>query len=270
VRCLVIKRLSYIWRTLATGISFFLFGLGSLAIGVLSAIFIAPLPITNARKQIWVRAFIRSGCAFFVVVMRTMGLLSLSVRRSSTGQVVGHIIVANHPTLLDAVFLIAEFNNVCCIVKQGLWRNPLTVIVVSLAGYIPNSSEQLVELAEKKLKAGENILIFPEGTRSKSGDEQLQFKRGAANIAIVTSSPILPVLIQCSPPTLQKGEKWYQVPGSPPRFTLMIGSAINISDCIDISRPRTVQYRHLTRYLKAYYQEKICRDKDVYAEKAGY
>lgn len=263
------KRLSHIWRTLATGISFFLFGLGSLTIGVLSAIFIAPLPIADARKQIWIRAFIRSGCTFFVIVMRAMGLLSLSVQRSNTDLLVGHIIVANHPTLLDAVFLIAEFNNVCCIVKQGLWRNPLTVIVVSLAGYIPNSSEQLVELAQKKLKAGENILIFPEGTRSQSDGEPLQFKRGAANIAIAASSPILPVLVQCSPPTLQKGEQWYRVPESQPRFSLMIESAVNIGDCIDISKPRTVQYRHLTRYLREYYQEKMCGDNGVYAEKAG-
>jgi len=256
------KRLDLMWRVVATGISFFLFGLGALLVGILSALFIAPLPFAKARKQAWIRAIIRHSCVFFIFVMRRLGLLTVSIERPIRAPIVGHIIIANHPTLLDAVFLIAEFGNICCIVKRGLWHNPLTVIVVNMAGYIPNSSERLIELAQKKLRAGENILIFPEGTRN-SHDGELSFKRGAANIAIMTSSPMLPVIIRCSPRTLQKGEKWHQVPASPPRFTLQVNPVINAADCIDISKPRTVQYRHLTRFLSEYYQALLSRDQHV-------
>jgi len=40
----------------------------------------------------------------------------------------------------------------------------------------------------------------------------LKFRRGAANIALRTPSEITPVLIDCQPSTLTKGEPWYHIP----------------------------------------------------------
>ncbi|WP_245395071.1 hypothetical protein [methane-oxidizing endosymbiont of Gigantopelta aegis] len=44
----------------------------------------------------------------------------------------GQLIVANHPTLIDIVFLISRIPYACCIVKDSLWHNPLCVDRLSM------------------------------------------------------------------------------------------------------------------------------------------
>ncbi|MBL4851584.1 MAG: 1-acyl-sn-glycerol-3-phosphate acyltransferase [Gammaproteobacteria bacterium] len=250
------KNLKIYWRVFATGLSFLLFGLGSLIIGLFFLLIIAPLPVSAGRKQCWVRYIINKACQAYIVAIKSLQVLSFSIEKNNIENHSGHLIIANHPTLLDAIFVLSEIDNVCCIVKANLWKNPLTCIVVTLAGYIPNTSSNLVELATDKLRSNENILIFPEGTRN-TYDSQLEFKRGAANIAVLTNCPILPIVIHCAPRTLQKYEKWYQVPASTPHFSLRMLAVINIANCIDTSRPRTVQYRHLTHLLRELYRTNL-------------
>ncbi|MBN4050568.1 1-acyl-sn-glycerol-3-phosphate acyltransferase [Gammaproteobacteria bacterium AH-315-M22] len=247
------QNLNTYWRVFATGFSFLLFGLGSLIIGLFFLLIITPLPITAYRKQCWVRQIINKTCQAYIVIIKSLQVLSFSIEKNDIENHSGHLIIANHPTLLDAIFVLSAIDNVCCIVKADLWKNPLTYAVVTLAGYIPNTSANLVELATNKLRNNENILIFPEGTRN-TYNSQLEFKRGAANIAVLANCPILPIIINCTPRTLQKHEKWYQVPTSTPHFSLRILPVINIANYIDTSRPRTIQYRHLTGFLREYYR----------------
>lgn len=250
------RNLNVYWRVFATGLSFLLFGIGSLVIGLFFLIIIAPLPVATGRKQYWVRQIIKKACQTYIFIIKSLRVLSFSIKKPHPIPSAGCLIIANHPTLLDAIFVLSTIDNVCCIVKANLWKNPLTYIVVTLAGYIPNTSSSLVELAMNKLSNSENILIFPEGTRS-TYDNQLAFKRGAANIAVLANCPILPIVIRCVPRTLQKHEKWYQVPASVPHFSLQMHPAINIANCIDVNKPGTVQYRHLTRFLREYYRSHL-------------
>lgn len=239
------------WRTFATGFSFFIFSCGALTLGLL----FLPcqlMPLGSQRKQQWLRSSIRNTCRFYIKMMRILGLLDYDMQLD-IGDARGQLIIANHPSLLDAIFLLAGLENICCIVKEELWQNPFTVITVTQAGYIPNNSTELVELAAEKLAAGDNVLIFPEGTRNRYND-QLDFKRGAANIAVVAQCPITPVVIHCEPRTLQKGDRWYDIPEKPPLFQLHAQPSLDIEQCIDTSRPRTVQYRHLTQFLREYYR----------------
>lgn len=52
-----------------------------------------------------------------------------------------------------------------------------------------------LEEAKQKLKNGTSVVIFPEGTRSKTG-KLLPFKRGAFKLALDINLPILPVTIE--------------------------------------------------------------------------
>ncbi|MBX2809799.1 MAG: 1-acyl-sn-glycerol-3-phosphate acyltransferase [Cellvibrionaceae bacterium] len=239
------------WRILATGVCFILFGLGAAVIGS-SFLLVAPLPCSAKRKQRWVRRAITCACRFYIETMKRMGLLSYALVRQRPLTHTGVLIVANHPSLLDAIFLLAAYDNLCCIAKKTLWHNPFTAMAVRLAGYIPNSGEQFIERATAKLAEGENILIFPEGTRNQY-DTQLAFKRGAANIAVSAHCQILPVLIRCTPRTLQKQERWYQVPAFAPHFSVREQALIVLDQVIDTGRAQTIQYRHLTQYLRHYY-----------------
>ncbi len=239
-------------RVIATGFCFIVFGVGATLISVYFLL-VAMLPLKKLRKQSIVRRTISKASLFYLWVMASLGLLTIHFDVELAQKSSGKLIVANHPTLLDAIFFLSHMDDLCCIVKDSLWQNPFTLIMVTMAGYIPNDSETLIDEVSAKLRSGENILIFPEGTRN-TYDDQLDFKRGAANIAIAANCQLLPLLIKCTPRTLQKHAKLHDVPASSPHFSFQVFPAITIADCIDTSRPRTVQYRHLTEYLREYYR----------------
>lgn len=168
----------------------------------------------------------------------------------------GHLVICNHSSLIDALFVLAYVDNLCCIVKHQLLLNPFTRIPVKLAGYIANDDSNFVTRACEKLNNNENVLIFPEGTRNQH-HTQLQFKRGAANIAVNSKCPILPLVIVPNPRVVQKGEPWYQLPNVKSTITMSINEPLVLADCIDTGQPRTIQYRRLNEYWRDYYLRKI-------------
>ena len=196
--------------------------------------------------------------------MQFLGLYTYNLERLNNDKIIGKVVISNHSMLIDALFVLAYVDDVCCVVKEQLFRNPVTRLTVSLAGYIPNNEENLIEAAAQKLAAGENVLIFPEGTRNQY-DTQLEFKRGAANIAIHANCDIVPFLITCSPRALQKYESWYQLPEIKLKILVRINPTLVIDECIDTGLARTIQYRRLTSYLRQYYLAAI-KQLDSYTE----
>ena len=165
------------------------------------------MPLPAERKKVWIRHIISHSCMFYLNTMRFFRLMTYTIQPEPTINPKGKLIIANHPSLLDAFFILGMCKNLCCITKSALWKNPFTASIVRMADYIPNNSEDFIEQAKRRLDAGENILIFPEGTRNLY-DDQLDFKRGAANIAILANCDIVPIVIHCHPRAMQKGEKW--------------------------------------------------------------
>ena len=56
-------------------------------------------------------------------------------------------------------------------------------------------SMKVILEASNRVKAGENFLIFAEGTRSRNGNETLPFKAGAFKAATRAKAPIVPVAL---------------------------------------------------------------------------
>ena len=246
------NQLNRYWRVVATGFSFCLFGLGGFIIGA-AFLLVKPLPFSTQRKRRWIRRIISRCCTFYIQIMRAMGLLTYSFEMN-TPLPAGALIIANHPTLLDAIFILAYYDNLCCIMKSALWQHPATASAARLAGYISNDSENFIEEAVTNVSNGENLLIFPEGTRNQT-DVDPSFKRGAANIALSAACPILPIIIRCEPRTLQKGEKWYQVPATKPHFSFATDNLLYPEHHVPTDKPRTVRYRRLTHHLEQYYHQ---------------
>jgi len=155
--------------------------------------------------------------------MKALGLLTYEVHHRERLWTQGQLIIANHPTLIDVVFLVSFMPRVDCIVKQGLWRNPFLRWPVSWASYIPNrEGEALVADCADTLRRGNSLLVFPEGTRSIPG-QPLRLQRGTAHVALAVGAPILPVTISCTAPCLTKGYPWYRVPAQRPHFCIKVG-----------------------------------------------
>jgi 1-acyl-sn-glycerol-3-phosphate acyltransferase len=251
----MLEKLFLGWRVLATGLSFMLFGLGGLLLRVLVFPLLALClrePRTRVRAA---RAVIRLSFRTFVGIMRVLGVLRYEVRGLDKLDREGQLILANHPTLIDTVFLMAFVRNADCIVKGGLWNNPFTGGPVRAAGYICNDrGPELVEDCIASLGAGGNLIVFPEGTRTpRCGTVAL--KRGAANIAVRGTRAVTPVLIACEPPTLGKGEKWWHVPPRQASFRIEVGDDIGIERFTGPGVTDVLAARRLTDHLQHYFMK---------------
>lgn len=215
------------WRLVGTALSFAVFGLFGLLLGGIFFPVMRVLPLGAARRRaLGARVVVRCFHGF-VEFMRVVGVLTYSFDgRERLGRP-GQLILANHPSLIDVVFLIGFTPRACCVVKAALWRNPFTGGVVNAAGYVPNfPTDAMIDGASERLRAGESMIMFPEGTRTRPG-EPMQFHRGAAAVAVRAARVITPVFIAVEPPTLGKHEPWYRIPPRRPHFRLQVGDDID-------------------------------------------
>jgi 1-acyl-sn-glycerol-3-phosphate acyltransferase len=242
---------------MATGFSFVVFGLGAvvLALTLFPLIRCVSRGADTTRRR--VQRALHHAFRLFAWMMKSLGILTFEFHDRERLLHPGQLIVANHPSLLDVVFLISLVPEVDCIVKQGLWRNPFLRWPVVWARYIPNHSPQrLIDDCVAALHSGRSLIVFPEGTRSVPG-QPLAMKRGAAQIALAANVPIVPVTIICKPSTLTKAESWYNVPMQKPHWRLSVGEAFMPADVVDISEPAPVAARHLTQYFLTYFSSAI-------------
>lgn len=192
----------------------------------------------------------------FVELMRCLGILTYSVEDREKYNRPGQLILANHPSLIDVVFLIGFIRRADCVIKSSLRRNPFTRLPTGLARYIANDDpEGVVDEAAESLARGNSLIIFPEGTRTTPGNP-LKMQRGAANIAIRTGVAITPVVITCEPTTLTKNLPWYRVPSRRFHITMKVRDNIDITTYQQQENP-SIAARHLTRFLENYFTQEL-------------
>lgn len=250
------RRLNRFWRVIATGLCFAVFALGGLILRVVVFPMLNLLIWERQLRVMVARHVIRLVFRAFVGLMCWLGVLNYDIRGLERLERQGLLILANHPTLIDTVFLMAFVKRADCIVKGQLWQNPFTRGPVSAAGYIRNNSggAGLVEDCITSLRGGGNLIIFPEGTRT-AGDGQINLKRGAANIAVRSMSNVTPVVIRCLPRTLGKDGKWWQVPPMAAHFSIEVKDDIDVSGFLAKTGSEVLAARHLTAYLQDYFRK---------------
>jgi 1-acyl-sn-glycerol-3-phosphate acyltransferase len=126
------------------------------------------------------------------------------------------VVVSNHPTLVDVLFLLGTIPGVCCVVHRRLFGSffigPTLRYGDHIRGPDPEDPEaSVLDAIVQRLQEGTPVLIFPEGTRSPVGSLQ-RFKRGAVEAAIRAEVPLVPVFLWCDPPTLTKGGRGWRAP----------------------------------------------------------
>ncbi len=127
------------------------------------------------------------------------------------------IIAPNHPSGLDALILISRLPYLNCIMKASMLDNILLGAGSRLAGYIRNDGpRRMFRLSTEDLKAGGQLIIFPEATRTVAAPVN-PFKGGFASMAKVAGVPIQTVIIETDTPFLAKG---WSVMRKPPRLPM--------------------------------------------------
>lgn len=249
--------LDHAWRVFATGLSFVAFGMGGLLLGGVVLPVLLLVVRAPARRQRLGRRVVQLGFASHVALMHRLGVLTYEIEGRERLARDGLLVLANHPTLIDVVFLIALLPNADCVVKRAVALNPFMRGPVRAAGYVSNDDGAgLVGDCIAAVRAGGNLVIFPEGTRTVPGHPP-RLQRGAANIAVRGRLDITPVRITCSPSTLAKGQKWYRVPSRRFHVRLQVGDDIPIAPFLGIaeeaSRGEALAARRLTDHLTRYF-----------------
>lgn len=125
--------------------------------------------------------------------------------------------------------------------KAELRKLPILVRAFDAAGFVPlergNREQSLpaISRAADALRAGNSFLIFPEGTRSRTG-ELLPFKKGGFILAIQAQAPVVPVAISGARDAMRKGSLLIR----PVKITVSFGEPIATSGLTLEDRDRVV------------------------------
>ena len=149
-----------------------------------------------------------------------------------------YVFVSNHQSFLD-VFAIYGWlpANFKWLMKKELRRVPFVGFACKVAGHIfvdranPVAALHSIKEIEAELQNGVSTVIFPEGTRTKTG-EMGRFKRGAFQVALDLHLPIIPISLTGCYEAMPRGT-YYARPHS--HIYMHIGKPIDLSDFIDPS-----------------------------------
>lgn len=250
---------NWLWRWCATAIGFLLFGI----FGIVFKILLLPYILPNTRKKsashLKARRLVGGIWAGFIHYLRFTGVISVRYQGFERLGRPGQLIMVNHPSLLDVVFMLAKVPKLNCIVKKDLLSNPIMKSPILACGFLPNDeSLQIIEDADAVLKGGQSLLIFPEGTRT-GWDNKICFNRGAVSIGLRSATVITPVVIVMNPPALKKNQPWYQIPKQKIQYDFYVGNDIDPQDWLQ-SKPLPIAARQLNQQLQEYFQQECKRE----------
>ena len=182
------------------------------------------LPLTPAAAG---RRIGRLGamCSFraWLAAMEAIGAFRLDLSALDELRGSGALVLApNHPSLLDAVFVVSRLPDAVCVMKGSLLRNFLLAPAARLARYVPNDSLlRLISRAGPELSLGGQLLLFPEGTRSVG--TLGAFTEAVGAVSLRTGVPVQAIVVEDSARFLGKGWPFTRVPSFPLTYRVRLG-----------------------------------------------
>lgn len=241
---------TYSFNVLLKIIFLIYFGIGAMILAIVVFPF---LRLYAIKKDFGVvaRAYVSRTFRDFLKQLSILGGSKVVVQdREYFKNIHGKVIVANHPSLLDFVYIMSLVPNSNCIVRGGLTKTPLAGVIKQ--AYITNTTEfdDLCKLCKETIGKGNNVIIFPEGTRSPRHGKN-NYKKGAARIALYSNANVLPLFIG--------GTDKYGLGKKDPLFSynpveryvydIQVLPEIDISEYKDLSEP--IAAKHVTEKMES-------------------
>jgi 1-acyl-sn-glycerol-3-phosphate acyltransferase len=157
------------------------------------------------------------------------------------------ILVANHPSLLDALLILSRLPSAVCIMKASLLNNILFGAATRMAGYIPNHPAiAMITRARQELNGGAHLILFPEGTRTRNAPLDACMPTTGL-IAGRTKVPVQTLLIEFSSPYLGKTWPLFRPAALPLRCRIRLGRRF----------PPPTNVAAFTRELETYFRSEL-------------
>ena len=133
------------------------------------------------------------------------------------------VLVPNHPSLIDAVLILARHPNVVCVMKKELMRNIFLGAGSRLARYIPSGQPRhMIKECVAELGRGSVVLLFPEGTRTT----RLPINPLTGSAGVIAKHARVPVqllIVETDSPYLSKRWPLFRVPSLPITYRVRLG-----------------------------------------------
>lgn len=226
-------------------------GLASLVWSLIAALMLPVVP--QQRAQAIGRHVVASSYRVFWNLAAGFGLMEVDSQALDrlNDDATGLVVVANHPSMVDAMLIIARLQRGVCIMKGDLMRNVFLGAGARIARYIPNDSPRtMLRHAIANLREGAQLVMFPEGTRTEAGGVLNHFRPGVTAIAHKAGVPIQTVFIETDSPYLRKGWPIWRVPPFPMAFRLRLGERFESREGAALSLDE----------LETYFRKELCRN----------
>ena len=174
----------------------------------------------------------------------------------------GVLVVSNHIGFVDVILVMTVFwrRRLHFLATSDLYRNKLLTMFWNKVHCIrvdkQNFSMRSFHTVADRLKAGQAVMIFPEGSVNFDGNDLRAFKSGVVLMAHIGGAPIQPVY-------LVERKKWYH------RSIAIVGDPIDLRAVVG-ERPSMVELNAANEYLherelelERYYHEQIAKDRPV-------
>jgi 1-acyl-sn-glycerol-3-phosphate acyltransferase len=133
------------------------------------------------------------------------------------------VLAPNHPSLIDALLIIAHEPRVACVMKSALMNNVFLGAGACLARYIRSDPPRsMIREAVAELRRGGIVLLFPEGTRSTCVPINA-LQAGVGIIAKDAGVAVQTLIIETDSPVLSKGWALFRRPTLPITYRVRLG-----------------------------------------------
>ncbi len=188
----------------------------------------------------------RSTAEWSAMVLRGAGVKPVIEDAEHLGRDRGQVLVSNHQSWFDVFALAASLPvRFSFVGKKELSRIPFLGQAWEKVGHIAidrsdhKAAIESLRRVDEQFRAGKTIIMFPEGTRSPTG-ELARFKKGAFVMAIKSQVPVVPVAVTGTRAIMEKGN-WIIAPGT---ATIRVGEPISTEGLTLADRNRLAREAH--------------------------
>jgi 1-acyl-sn-glycerol-3-phosphate acyltransferase len=211
----------------------------------------------RARRTRAIRNIVYRVMRTYVGSMSTLRLIDLEIVGLARVPAPGSLIVANHPSLIDALILLGHVKGAVVVAKRSLQINPFTSGAIRGADFVVNADVlSLIDECRARIAAGESLVLFPECTRT-GDDGVIRLRRGAAHIAVRAGCPVIPVTIELSEPLLNKSSRWWLAPKVRPKVRVTGHAPIDPAQFLQDGSGVSLAARRLTEHLREFYVSEL-------------